>query len=152
MWPRVGGNYLRNKNNVNKYEINCRFSCMKVLKDHKRIIHVKQYTSRRTPCDICGKEINAVVIERHRATHAEDRLKDRAQCDICFKWFVTAGSLQNHKNLAHVDAKLECIECHKMFRTNYHLKWHTERMHRERPHKCLYCPSAFTNAHELKVS
>lgn len=127
---------------------------MELLKRHTLSIHEKQYNKRRTTCDICGKEMSVVTIERHRATHAvgEDRLKLRAQCDICFKWFSTVKSLWYHKKFFHIDEKLECEECHKVFASKPSLTEHINRKHRERPHKCTHCPCKFSKAYQLKVS
>lgn len=127
---------------------------MEVLRYHKLCSHEKQYNRKRTTCDICGKLVNALSIERHRKIHAdgEDRLKDRAQCDICFKWFISTQAMKNHKKISHSELKLECNECNKIFRTMLALNRHIAGMHRERPHKCTYCPSTFISACLLKVS
>lgn len=83
---------------------------MEVLKSHKQIIHEKQYYKRRVTCEICGKEVTAVGIQRHRATHTavkSNRSSDDAQCDICFYWFRTTEAMENHKKEVHTIAFVE---------------------------------------------
>lgn len=96
-----------------------RVTCEKCGKETTRknmYRHMKAHQESVTKftCSHCGKSLsNKSNLERHEATHQEQRSKDY-KCDECEKTFYDKDGLKTHKK-AHEEPKYHCPRCSKSF-------------------------------------
>ena len=111
----------------------CPFTCKdyKQFQDHKYIAHVrKDMPKRKIMCEICGKQYEPGILNRHiRTVHEKILLY---QCKLCDKKCTNKSSLQIHQEV-HSDVRnIICPApgCNMSFKHKRHLGPHLRRKHK----------------------